>query len=277
MTKQLHLLGFIQHGVNSHATGMWRHPKDKVGWDYARPEYWQHLARTMERGLFDGVFIADELAPYTTYENSSDAIVKYAVQCPTHEPSTIVPIITTATEKLGVGLTLSTAFEHPVLDVPAALQPRPPLRRALRVEHRQLLLQERVGGLRPRDDRARRPVRPARGVHGALLQALGLLGAGRDHRRQGDRASTPIRPRSTRSSTKASTTRAAAGISSRRRRRAVRSCGRPGSSGRGRDFAAKHAEAIFAVHPNVERMREYTDDLDQPARRRSTARKGASS
>jgi long-chain alkane monooxygenase len=36
-----------------------------------------------------------------------------------------------------------------------------------------------------------------------------------------------------------------------------------GSSDRGRDFAAKHAEAIFAVHPNVERMREYTDDLDQ--------------
>jgi alkanesulfonate monooxygenase SsuD/methylene tetrahydromethanopterin reductase-like flavin-dependent oxidoreductase (luciferase family) len=36
-----------------------------------------------------------------------------------------------------------------------------------------------------------------------------------------------------------------------------------GSSDRGRDFAAKHAEAIFAVHPNVERMREYTDDLNQ--------------
>jgi len=35
-----------------------------------------------------------------------------------------------------------------------------------------------------------------------------------------------------------------------------------GSSDRGRDFAAKHAEAIFAVHPSVERMREYTDDLD---------------
>ena len=39
-----------------------------------------------------------------------------------------------------------------------------------------------------------------------------------------------------------------------------------GSSDRGRDFAAKHAEAIFAVHPNVERMREYTDDLDDAPR-----------
>src|SRR6201997_4825687 len=111
--KKAHLLGFIQHGVNSHATGMWRHPKDKVGWDFSRPEYWQHMARTMERGLFDAMFIADELAPYNTHEGSSDAVVKWAVQCPTHEPSTIVPIITTATRHLGVGVTLSTAFEHP--------------------------------------------------------------------------------------------------------------------------------------------------------------------
>jgi len=91
--KKAHLLGFIQNGVNSHATGMWRHPKDKVGWHFASIEYWQHMARTMERGLFDAVFIADELAPYNTHEDSSDAVVKWAVQCPTHEPSTIVPII----------------------------------------------------------------------------------------------------------------------------------------------------------------------------------------
>ena len=111
--KKAHFLGFVQHGVNSHATGMWRHPKDKINWDWTRPPYWQHLARTMERGLFDAMFIADELAPYNNYESSSDATVKYAVQCPMHEPSTIVPIITTATANLGVGVTLSTAFEHP--------------------------------------------------------------------------------------------------------------------------------------------------------------------
>jgi long-chain alkane monooxygenase len=77
--KAAHLLGFIQHGVNSHATGMWRHPEDKINWDWSRPAYWQHMARTMERGLFDAVFIAYELAPYNNYEGSSDATVKYAV------------------------------------------------------------------------------------------------------------------------------------------------------------------------------------------------------
>jgi FMN-dependent oxidoreductase (nitrilotriacetate monooxygenase family) len=35
-----------------------------------------------------------------------------------------------------------------------------------------------------------------------------------------------------------------------------------GSSNQGRDFAAKHAEAIFAVHPNLARMKQYADDLN---------------
>src|SRR5438067_25466 len=111
--KNAHLLGFVQHGVNSHATGMWRHPQDKVGWDWTRPPYWQHIPRSMVRGMFDAMFIADELAPYNNYRGSSDDTVRFAVQFPVHEPSTIVPIITTATRHLGVGVTLSTAFEHP--------------------------------------------------------------------------------------------------------------------------------------------------------------------
>jgi FMN-dependent oxidoreductase (nitrilotriacetate monooxygenase family) len=48
-----------------------------------------------------------------------------------------------------------------------------------------------------------------------------------------------------------------------------------GSSDRGRDFAARHAEAIFAVHPNVQRMREYTDDLDRRLETRFKRRPGS--
>ena len=50
-----------------------------------------------------------------------------------------------------------------------------------------------------------------------------------------------------------------------------------GSSGQGRDFAAKHAEAIFAVHPNVDRMKQYADDLnDAHGERSSIVRPGRS-
>ncbi|MDT5326375.1 MAG: long-chain alkane monooxygenase [Mycobacterium sp.] len=111
--KKAHFLAFMQHGVSSHSVGMWRHPLDKIGYDYAAPPYWEHLARTLERGLFDAFFLADELAPYNSFEDSSNATVRYAVQAPTHEPAALTPIITGVTTHLGVGITLSTAFEHP--------------------------------------------------------------------------------------------------------------------------------------------------------------------
>jgi alkanesulfonate monooxygenase SsuD/methylene tetrahydromethanopterin reductase-like flavin-dependent oxidoreductase (luciferase family) len=113
--RKIHLLGFVQHGVMNHASTMWAHPRDKVGYHWSRPEYWRDLGRIMERGLFDAMFIADELAPYTTYKGSSDPVVKYAGQCPVHEPATLVPLVGAFTKHLGIGITLSTSFIPPYM------------------------------------------------------------------------------------------------------------------------------------------------------------------
>jgi FMN-dependent oxidoreductase (nitrilotriacetate monooxygenase family) len=272
--KKAHLLGFIQHGVNSHATGMWRHPRDKVGYDFASPGYWQHMARTMERGLFDAMFIADELAPYTTYKNSSDAIVKYAVQCPTHEPSTIVPILTTATVHLGVGVTLSTAFEHPysMCRRLSSLDHLSGGRVAWNVvssysksewEAYGHEMTERTG----RYDRLEEYMAVCyklwgfwepdaivadqkTGIYADPAKVQTVHHGGKYYRCHGRHFCAPS-PQ-----------------------------GRPvlwqaGSSDRGRDFAAKHAEAIFAVHPNVERMRHYTDDLNERLLKKFDRRPGS--
>ena len=112
--KMAHFLGFLQHGIaGHHAVGMWRLPEDKVNLPSSQPEYWQAMGRTMERGLFDAMFIADEQAPYTAFKGNSDAIVKWGVQCPTHEPGALVPLVASATKHLGIGITLTNAFEHP--------------------------------------------------------------------------------------------------------------------------------------------------------------------
>ena len=120
---------------------MWRHPKDKINWDWSRPAYWQHMARTMERGLFDAIFIADELAPYNNYEGSSDATVKYAVQCPVHEPSTLVPILTAATT-----ISASALRSRPHLNIPirwcGGYRALITSRAVGRLEHRQLLFKK---------------------------------------------------------------------------------------------------------------------------------------
>jgi len=259
--KSAHLLGFVQHGVNSHATGMWRHPKDKINWDWSRPAYWQHIARTLERGLFDAIFIADELAPYNNYQGSSDATVKYAVQCPVHEPSTIVPILTTATNHIGVGVTLSTAFEHPYSMV----------RRLSSLDH--------LSGGRVAWNIVSSYSKSEWDAYGVEMTHR----SGRYERMEeymelcyklwdswepdaivADRTTgvfaDPAKVHEV--------SHEGEFFRCRGRSFVFRSPqGRPvlwqaGSSDRGRDFAAKHAEAIFAVHPSVERMREYTDDLD---------------
>jgi hypothetical protein len=41
--KKMHLLSFVQHGVINHAQLMWAHPRDKIGYDYARPPFWQEM------------------------------------------------------------------------------------------------------------------------------------------------------------------------------------------------------------------------------------------
>jgi FMN-dependent oxidoreductase (nitrilotriacetate monooxygenase family) len=259
--KKAHLLGFIQHGVNSHATGMWRHPRDKVGWDFARPAYWQHMARTMERGLFDAMFIADELAPYNTHGGTSDPIVKYAVQCPTHEPSTIVPIITTATKHLGVGVTLSTAFEHPYSMV----------RRLSSLDH---LSDGRVAW------------NIVSSYSKSEWDAYGVEMTHRTRRYElleeymevcyklwnswdadaivADKASgiyaDPAKVREIDHVGEFFRCKARSFVAPSPQGQPV--LWQAGSSDRGRDFAAKHAEAIFAVHPTVARMRQYTDDLN---------------
>jgi FMN-dependent oxidoreductase (nitrilotriacetate monooxygenase family) len=270
----MHLLGFIQHGVNSHATGMWRHPKDKVGWNYARPEYWQHMARTMERGLFDAMFIADELAPYNTHQDSSDLIVKYAVQCPTHEPSTIAPIITGATTHLGVGVTLSTAFEHPYsmcrrlssLDhlsngrvawnivssysksewdaYGAEMTVRGD--RYARLEEYMELCYKLWNSWEPDAIIADKET----GVYADPAKVHEVIHEGEYYKSRGRHFVAPS-PQ-----------------------------GQPvlwqaGSSDRGRDFAAKHAEAIFAVHPNVDRMRQYSADLNERLRTKFNRAEGS--
>jgi FMN-dependent oxidoreductase (nitrilotriacetate monooxygenase family) len=258
--KKAHLLGFIQHGVNSHATGMWRNPKDKIGWNFARPDYWRHMAQTMERGMFDAMFIADELAPYNTFKDSSDATVKWAVQCPTHEPSTIVPIITGATKHLGVGVTLSTAFEHPYsmcrrlssLDhlsggrvawnivssysksewdaYGAVMTDRS--QRYARLEEYMEVCYKLWNSWEPDAIIADKES----GIYADPAKVHEVIHEGEFYKCRGRHFCAPS-PQ-----------------------------GQPvlwqaGSSGPGRDFASKHAEAIFAVHPNVERMKQYADDL----------------
>ena len=94
--------------------GLWTHPRDRSA-DYARLEHWTDLARLLERGLFDGLFLADVLGVYDVYGGTPDAALRGAVQVPLLDPSMLVPAMAAVTTHLGFGVTCNLAYEPPYL------------------------------------------------------------------------------------------------------------------------------------------------------------------
>ncbi|TJY67248.1 LLM class flavin-dependent oxidoreductase [Arthrobacter sp. CAU 1506] len=112
MTREIRLFAFEQNCVMAEAPGLWRHPECR-SMDYTSLEYWTSLAKTLERGMFDGLFIADVLGLYEVYESSRNPAIREAAQVPENDPSLLVSAMAGVTEHLGFGITASVAFEHP--------------------------------------------------------------------------------------------------------------------------------------------------------------------
>ena len=78
-----------------------------------RLDHWVELAQLLERGRFDGFFIADVLGIYDVYGGGRDAAVRDGAQVPVNDPLLLVPAMAAVTEHLGFGVTCSTSFDHP--------------------------------------------------------------------------------------------------------------------------------------------------------------------
>ena len=112
MTRQIRLNAFDMNCVGHQSSGLWRHPRGRAG-TYNTLGYWTHLARTLERGLFDGLFLADVLGTYDVYGGSSAAALRNASQVPVNDPAMLVPAMAAVTRHLGFGLTCTLWFEPP--------------------------------------------------------------------------------------------------------------------------------------------------------------------
>jgi FMN-dependent oxidoreductase (nitrilotriacetate monooxygenase family) len=93
---------------------MWTHPRDRSA-EYLSLDYWMGLARLLEEGLFDGLFLADVLGIYDVHGGNGDAAIRNAVQVPLLDPMLIVPAMAAATRNLGFGVTCNLAWESPAL------------------------------------------------------------------------------------------------------------------------------------------------------------------
>ena len=115
MSSKMHLMQMLIHTACTHTLLGWADPKDRQLDGLQDFAYWQGLARTLERGRFDGVFFADSPATHAVYKDSVVPSVQYGASWPNHDPMPLVAVMAAATQHLGIGVTLSTTGTTPYL------------------------------------------------------------------------------------------------------------------------------------------------------------------
>ena len=110
--RQMHLIAFLMTGPTCHHHGAWRHP-DSIVDDILDPARYEHIARVLEAGRFDGLFFADILGLYDLYDGCFDTMVGRGGQICLLDPAVVLPMMARVTDHIGLGLTYSSTFNHP--------------------------------------------------------------------------------------------------------------------------------------------------------------------
>ncbi|WP_085625180.1 MULTISPECIES: LLM class flavin-dependent oxidoreductase [unclassified Pseudomonas] len=94
------------------APSLWTHPADER-LAANTFEFWSNQARIADQANLDMLFFADVLGFYDVYGGNADAAVKWAVEAPANDPLMIIPGLAAITRQLAFGATVSTTYEHP--------------------------------------------------------------------------------------------------------------------------------------------------------------------
>jgi alkanesulfonate monooxygenase SsuD/methylene tetrahydromethanopterin reductase-like flavin-dependent oxidoreductase (luciferase family) len=76
--------------------GLWLHPDSQMD-RYTDLDAWTDLAKLLERGKFDGLFLADVIGVYDVFRGNREAALRGAVQDPVDGPSLLIPTMASVT------------------------------------------------------------------------------------------------------------------------------------------------------------------------------------
>ena len=105
------LVAFMQAGNVSVYAGSWRHPATEHG--FLTQGYYQKLGRTLEDGCFDMMFFDDRLAMPSIYGGSVAEAVRLGARPVKLDLSVVLGVIAGATRTIGLGATYSTTYYSP--------------------------------------------------------------------------------------------------------------------------------------------------------------------
>ncbi|SFF18881.1 FMN-dependent oxidoreductase, nitrilotriacetate monooxygenase family [Paenibacillus algorifonticola] len=109
MKKKIHLGVFEVNAVNHLTQGIWTHPEQNRI-HYNSIDYWIDIARTLERGKFDFMFFADS---YGYPKERTELAFREASGAVGNDPMLLIPALAQATEHLAFTMTTSTTYEAP--------------------------------------------------------------------------------------------------------------------------------------------------------------------
>lgn len=109
--RQLSLVGFMQAGSTTVYAGSWRHPATEHG--FLSASYYQKLGRTLEEGCFDMMFFDDRLAMPGIYGGSVADAVRLGARPVKLDLSIVLGTVAAVTSHIGLGATYSTTYYSP--------------------------------------------------------------------------------------------------------------------------------------------------------------------
>jgi len=112
MSKRIILNAFHMNCVVHQSPGLWTEPGDKME-SYTDLATWIELAKLLERGFFDALFLADVVGVYDVFRGNREAAVANAAQIPVNDPILLIPAMAAATQHLGFAWTSSVLQNHP--------------------------------------------------------------------------------------------------------------------------------------------------------------------
>src|SRR5271155_723125 len=105
------LVGFMQAGSTTVYAGSWRHPATEHG--FLDASYYAKLGRTLEEGCFDMMFFDDRLAMPGIYGGSVSDAVRLGARPVKLDLSVVLGVVAASTDRIGLGATYSTTYYSP--------------------------------------------------------------------------------------------------------------------------------------------------------------------
>jgi FMN-dependent oxidoreductase (nitrilotriacetate monooxygenase family) len=110
--KQILLGAFEINQVNLTSQGLWAHP-DQNTHRYKELTYWTELARLLDRGFFDFLFLADSHGYPWLGGETPEVTFEQAVEIPKNDPMLLIPALAAVAPNLNFIVTTSSTFEQP--------------------------------------------------------------------------------------------------------------------------------------------------------------------